>query len=112
MSADRCGQLCAIAIANELYEGWMALFPILPVVYIALYFPNLTRLYEKADCCNKFMTDCIFFAVHSKCWDQNASNALETREIPFLLPLQRKSSNLACKGNIPRIFTQSHNGCL
>lgn len=44
MSADRCGQLCAIAIANELYEGWMALFPILPIVYIALYFPNLTRL--------------------------------------------------------------------
>lgn len=56
MSADRCGQLCAIAIANELYEGWMALFPILPVVYIALYFPNLTRMYEKADCWNKFMT--------------------------------------------------------
>ncbi|XP_059477414.1 dehydrogenase/reductase SDR family member 7 isoform X2 [Neocloeon triangulifer] len=44
MTPDRCGQLCAIAIANELYEGWMALFPVLPVVYLVLYLPNLARL--------------------------------------------------------------------
>jgi hypothetical protein len=44
MTADRCGQLCAIAIANQLYEGWMALFPVLPIIYFALYYPNLARL--------------------------------------------------------------------
>ncbi|KAF4531954.1 hypothetical protein B566_EDAN006646 [Ephemera danica] len=44
MSADRCGQLCAIAIANELYEGWMALFPLMPMIYFALYYPNMARL--------------------------------------------------------------------
>ncbi|CAB3379507.1 Hypothetical predicted protein [Cloeon dipterum] len=47
MTPERCGELCAIAIANELYEGWMALFPILPVVYLMTYFPNMGRIIFK-----------------------------------------------------------------
>ncbi|XP_065155366.1 dehydrogenase/reductase SDR family member 7-like isoform X2 [Atheta coriaria] len=40
MKAERCGELCAVTIANQLNESWMALFPFLPLLYIT-YFPNI-----------------------------------------------------------------------
>jgi len=44
MTAQRCGYLCAVAIANKLQEAWMALFPIIPTFYIFVYYPNITSL--------------------------------------------------------------------
>lgn len=45
MTAQRCGYLCAVAIANKLPEAWMALFPIIPLYYIFVYYPNITSLF-------------------------------------------------------------------
>lgn len=45
MTAERCGYLCAVAIANKLEEAWMALFPIIPLYYIFVYYPNITSLF-------------------------------------------------------------------
>ncbi|XP_071447907.1 dehydrogenase/reductase SDR family member 7 isoform X2 [Hetaerina americana] len=42
MTADRCGYLCCVALANSLREVWVALPPVLPVAYMARYFPNFT----------------------------------------------------------------------
>ncbi|XP_019875109.1 dehydrogenase/reductase SDR family member 7 [Aethina tumida] len=41
MTAERCGDLCAISIANKLRESWMGLFPLMPFTYTAVYFPNI-----------------------------------------------------------------------
>ncbi|CAH0384885.1 unnamed protein product [Bemisia tabaci] len=43
MTTERCAYLSAIAIANELNEVWMGLFPLLPLVYIAVYCPVITN---------------------------------------------------------------------
>ncbi|GLH03829.1 Dehydrogenase/reductase SDR family protein 7-like [Gryllus bimaculatus] len=40
MTGERCGKLCAVAIANRQREAWMGLFPLMPLVYL-IYFPNL-----------------------------------------------------------------------
>ncbi|CAH0547327.1 unnamed protein product [Brassicogethes aeneus] len=39
MTAQRCGDLSAIALANKLGESWMGLFPLMPFTYISVYFP-------------------------------------------------------------------------
>ncbi|KAI4471662.1 dehydrogenase/reductase sdr family member 7-related [Holotrichia oblita] len=43
MTAERCGELCAVALANKIPESWIALFPLIPLVYIAVYFPFVFR---------------------------------------------------------------------
>ncbi|XP_021926946.1 dehydrogenase/reductase SDR family member 7-like isoform X2 [Zootermopsis nevadensis] len=44
MTGERCGYLCAVAIANKLGEAWMALSPIIPFYYISVYYPNIRYL--------------------------------------------------------------------
>jgi len=44
MTGERCGHLCAVAIANKLGEAWMALPPILSLVSFIAYFPNAGSL--------------------------------------------------------------------
>lgn len=39
MTAERCAQLCAVALANKLPEAWMGVFPLIPFAYMAVYFP-------------------------------------------------------------------------
>ncbi|KAJ8954594.1 hypothetical protein NQ318_003125 [Aromia moschata] len=39
MTAERCGYLNAVALANKTKESWMAVFPVIPMTYIAVYFP-------------------------------------------------------------------------
>ncbi|XP_075228172.1 dehydrogenase/reductase SDR family member 7-like [Lycorma delicatula] len=43
MTAERCAYLSAVAIANKLDEVWIALFPLLPLCYILVNFPFITR---------------------------------------------------------------------
>lgn len=43
MTAERCGELYAVALANKLPESWMGVFPIIPLTYIAVYFPIVFR---------------------------------------------------------------------
>lgn len=40
LTSDRCGYLCAVALANSLREAWMALPPVLPMAYMGCYLPN------------------------------------------------------------------------
>lgn len=40
MTTERCAFLCAIAIANNLHEVWMAKFPIVLLAYFSIYCPN------------------------------------------------------------------------
>ncbi|EFA00763.2 dehydrogenase/reductase SDR family member 7 [Tribolium castaneum] len=44
MTGERCGQLCAIALANRTQESWMGLFPMMPFVYTAVYFPTISKM--------------------------------------------------------------------
>ncbi|XP_044740567.1 dehydrogenase/reductase SDR family member 7 [Chrysoperla carnea] len=47
MTADRCGYLCGIALANKVTEAWMAKFPVLPITYAFVYWPNFCKLVIK-----------------------------------------------------------------
>lgn len=47
VSAERCGQLIAVAMANNLNEVWIAKHPILLFVYLSQYFPNLAKWWER-----------------------------------------------------------------
>jgi dehydrogenase/reductase SDR family protein 7 len=44
MTGERCGELCAIALANKTRESWMGLFPMMPFVYGAVYFPVISNM--------------------------------------------------------------------
>jgi hypothetical protein len=44
MTRERCGQLCAVAIANKLDEAWMALPPIVFFVHFLICYPNAGSL--------------------------------------------------------------------
>lgn len=44
MTAERCGELCAVALANKLSESWMALFPLIALLYVAVYSPIIYKL--------------------------------------------------------------------
>jgi hypothetical protein len=39
MTGERCGHLCAVAIANKLDEAWMALPPMISLIRLFVYFP-------------------------------------------------------------------------
>jgi len=47
MTSERCGYLCAVAIANKTAESWMAVFPLIPATYLAVYFPIIFRFIVK-----------------------------------------------------------------
>ncbi|XP_065201278.1 dehydrogenase/reductase SDR family member 7 [Planococcus citri] len=42
MTTERCAFLSIIAIANNLYEVWMAKFPLLFITYLGVYCPNFS----------------------------------------------------------------------
>lgn len=44
MTAERCGHLMAIAIANKTYMSFVGMFPVPLLTYISLYYPNLRYL--------------------------------------------------------------------
>lgn len=44
MTTERCGHLCAVAIANKLDEAWMALPPIIFMVHFLICYPNVASL--------------------------------------------------------------------
>lgn len=44
MSAERCGELCAISVANKCSESWMGVFPLIPFIYFHQYFPLLYNM--------------------------------------------------------------------
>ncbi|XP_073981133.1 dehydrogenase/reductase SDR family member 7-like isoform X2 [Rhodnius prolixus] len=44
METSRCAYLSAVAIVNRLDEVWMAVFPAIPLTYILVYYPNITKL--------------------------------------------------------------------
>lgn len=44
MTGERCGELCAIAIANKTHESWMGLFPMMPLLYLFVYFPVISQM--------------------------------------------------------------------
>lgn len=43
MSAERCGHLSAVAIANKLDEAWISIQPCLAYYYFAQYMPSVSR---------------------------------------------------------------------
>lgn len=43
MSTERCAHLSCVAIANKLKESWMAKFPVIPMVYLAIYYPVISH---------------------------------------------------------------------
>ncbi|CAH1185820.1 unnamed protein product [Phyllotreta striolata] len=47
MTAERCGYLNAVALVNKTQESWMGLFPIIPLIYVSVYFPVLFKLAVK-----------------------------------------------------------------
>lgn len=48
MTTARCAYLCAVAIANRLDEAWIGLFPVVPLAYILIYLPNLSKLIARS----------------------------------------------------------------
>ncbi|MPC75604.1 Dehydrogenase/reductase SDR family member 7 [Portunus trituberculatus] len=45
MSAERCAELFAVALANHLPETWIAVQPVLIIMYCSQYMPGLTKRY-------------------------------------------------------------------
>ncbi|KAK5642664.1 hypothetical protein RI129_008831 [Pyrocoelia pectoralis] len=43
LTGERCGYLCAVALANETKESWMGIFPVMIFSYFCVYFPLLTN---------------------------------------------------------------------
>lgn len=43
MTSERCGYLNAVALANKTAESWMGIFPVIPVIYIAVYCPIISK---------------------------------------------------------------------
>lgn len=43
MSAERVARLALVAAAHSLEEAWVALFPILPLLYFNQYAPTITK---------------------------------------------------------------------
>ncbi|CAG7816754.1 unnamed protein product [Allacma fusca] len=47
MTPERCAQLALVALANRLNESWIALPPVVPVLYFLTYFPLLSSAMMK-----------------------------------------------------------------
>ncbi|KAF6205936.1 hypothetical protein GE061_020112 [Apolygus lucorum] len=43
MTTARCAYLSAVAIVNKLDEAWVGVFPIVPITYILVFFPTLSK---------------------------------------------------------------------
>lgn len=46
MTAERCAELMAIAIANKCLINFVGPFPVPALMYISCYYPNLRLLYD------------------------------------------------------------------
>ncbi|KAG5880676.1 hypothetical protein JTB14_028431 [Gonioctena quinquepunctata] len=44
MTAERCGYLSSVALANKTSESWMAVFPLIAMTYISVYFPIVFKM--------------------------------------------------------------------
>ncbi len=42
MTAERCAHLSLVATAHQLEEAWMALFPVVPLMYFNQYLPTIS----------------------------------------------------------------------
>ena len=42
MTAERCAHLSLVAIAHELEEAWISLFPVVPLMYFNQYLPTIS----------------------------------------------------------------------
>ncbi|CAH1975117.1 unnamed protein product [Acanthoscelides obtectus] len=47
MTAERCGYLNAVALANKTKESWIAIRPIIPLTYMMVYFPVISGVVLK-----------------------------------------------------------------
>lgn len=45
MSAERCGLLMATAIVNDCETNFVGPFPIVALMYVSCYYPNLRKMY-------------------------------------------------------------------
>ena len=50
MSAERCADLFAVALANRLSEVWITAQPVLTLMYCYQYLPTLANRYDMAAC--------------------------------------------------------------
>lgn len=46
MTAERCGFLFAVALANKIYLSWVGLFPISALLYISSHYPTISKLLQ------------------------------------------------------------------
>lgn len=44
MTAERCGELMAVAIANDCETNFVGPFPVVALMYISCYYPNLRKM--------------------------------------------------------------------
>ena len=42
MTAERCAHLSLVAITHNIYESWIAIFPVLPLIYAVQYMPGMS----------------------------------------------------------------------
>lgn len=63
MSAERCGLLMATAIANDCQTNFVGPFPVVALMYISCYYPNLKKLcvFRIATCQSFSMAKCLIF---------------------------------------------------
>lgn len=47
MTAKRCAELSLTAIVNNLDEAWMGRFPMIPLIYALIYYPNISKKISK-----------------------------------------------------------------
>lgn len=47
MTAERCGELFAVALANKVHLAWCGLSPVNILMYLSQYYPNVTMLILK-----------------------------------------------------------------
>ncbi|XP_046479384.1 dehydrogenase/reductase SDR family member 7 isoform X1 [Neodiprion pinetum] len=55
MSSERCANLFAVALANEIYEAWAAYPKVMLLVHICAYYPNILNLLPKFISSKKFL---------------------------------------------------------
>ncbi len=46
MTTSRCAHLCLVAISHHVDEAWIAIFPVLPLIYASQYMPTVGNRYD------------------------------------------------------------------
>lgn len=46
MTSERCAVLMGTAIANKCQINFVGPFPVVPLVYVGAYYPNLRKMYD------------------------------------------------------------------